>query len=268
MELRVESADGTDLPNDCYVGVRVGDVLKQGKYEPQRCYHFPQVDRRRNAKIDVYQHIGSCVVAVDPETKSLHEVNVTSADSSLPPMRLKVSVQCRTDESSKQQREERTKVLKNQAKDYLNKHSIEERLSEAVKALLKEQPDDPTEFICRQFRSSVYAPTSPAAAGVSSSAASKPSAPAAQVATISRIPSVAGIKKVAKDDLGLLPQPTNPKFHIALVQIYNRNQQFGGSDKSSNGHRYDSIPFANGMINAGMSCQLIHYVHEEHSKFF
>ena len=26
---------------------------------------------------------------------------------------------------------------------------------------------------------------------------------------------------------------------------------------------YDSIPFANGMISAGMSCQLIHYVHEE-----
>ena len=25
---------------------------------------------------------------------------------------------------------------------------------------------------------------------------------------------------------------------------------------------------ANGMINAGMSCQLIHYVHEEHDKFF
>merc|ERR1719245_713668 len=37
---------------------------------------------------------------------------------------------------------------------------------------------------------------------------------------------------------------------------------------SSNGHRYDSIPFANGMIKAGMSCQLIHYVHDEHEKFF
>merc|ERR1711972_1296625 len=43
---------------------------------------------------------------------------------------------------------------------------------------------------------------------------------------------------------------------------------FGGSDKSSNGHRYDTIPFANGMISSGMSCQLIHYVHQEHAKFF
>eukprot|EP00438_Fugacium_kawagutii_P010548 Skav214545 [mRNA] locus=scaffold410:660557:673702:+ [translate_table: standard] len=31
---------------------------------------------------------------------------------------------------------------------------------------------------------------------------------------------------------------------------------------------YDSIPIVNGMISAGMSCQLIHYTHEEHEKFF
>ena len=65
-----------------------------------------------------------------------------------------------------------------------------------------------------------------------------------------------------------LLQPDNPKFRLALVQIYVRSAPYGGSDKSVNGHRYDSIPFANGMINAGMSCQLIHYTHEEHDKFF
>ncbi|CAJ1412317.1 unnamed protein product [Effrenium voratum] len=80
--------------------------------------------------------------------------------------------------------------------------------------------------------------------------------------------SVAAISQVAKDNLGLMSQPASPKFKCALAQIYVRNQPYGGSDKSSNGHRYDSIPFANGMINAGMSCQLIHYVHEEHAKFF
>jgi len=151
MELRVESAQGHRLPNDCYVGIRVGDVLKQGRYEPQRCYHFPQVDRRRNAKIDIYQHIGSCVVAVDPDTKAQHEVNVSGADPSMPGAKLLVNVQSRSDDSSKQQRDERTKALKNQAKEYLSKHSIEERLSEAVKALLKEQPEDPTLFLCNHL---------------------------------------------------------------------------------------------------------------------
>ena len=79
---------------------------------------------------------------------------------------------------------------------------------------------------------------------------------------------VSELTKIGKDNLGLLPQPAKPLFKTALVGIYVRSAPFGGSDKSSNGHRYDSIPFANGMINAGMSCELIHYVHEEHYTFF
>merc|ERR1711871_744692 len=75
-----------------------------------------------------------------------------------------------------------------------------------------------------------------------------------------------GLTKVAKNDEGLLPQPLNPKYRTALVEIYVPNQPFGGSDKSNNGHRYDSIPFANGMIASGMSCQFIHYVPSEHDK--
>jgi hypothetical protein len=79
---------------------------------------------------------------------------------------------------------------------------------------------------------------------------------------------VSKLTKVAKDDLGVMEQPRNPQFKGALAQIYVRSQPYGGSDKSSNGHRYDSVPFANGMIKAGMSCQLIHYTHEEHDAFF
>lgn len=139
------------MPPGCYIGVRVGDVLKQGRYEPQRCYHFPMVDRRRNAKIDIYQHVGSCNVAIDPEIKSIHEVSITNNDG-FPGMRLKVNVQSKGGEAAKSTREARTKQMKTQAKDYLCKHGIEERLSMAVKALLKEQPADPTEFLCRHLR--------------------------------------------------------------------------------------------------------------------
>merc|ERR1719198_1011634 len=80
---------------------------------------------------------------------------------------------------------------------------------------------------------------------------------------------ISALTKVAKqDDVGLLPQPTAPKYKTALVQIYVTSQPFGGSDKSASGHRYDSIPIANGMIASGMSCQLLHYVPEEHDQFF
>merc|ERR1719353_2736362 len=66
----------------------------------------------------------------------------------------------------------------------------------------------------------------------------------------------------------MLSQPKEPKFKLALLEVYVRDKPYGGADKSSNGHRYDTVPFVNGMIGAGMSCQPIHYKHEEHDKFF
>merc|ERR1719223_1463708 len=93
-------------------------------------------------------------------------------------------------------------------------------------------------------------------------------APAAAGAASSGPVDVSALTVVAKDNKGLLDQPAEPKFKGALCQIYVRDAPYGGSDKSSNGHRYDSIPFANGMINAGMSCQLVHYVHDQHDNFF
>jgi len=79
---------------------------------------------------------------------------------------------------------------------------------------------------------------------------------------------VSAITRVAKDDMGMMPQPAEPKFKLALLEVYVREKPYGGADKSSNGHRYDTVPFVNGMIMAGMSCQPIHYKHEEHDKFF
>merc|ERR1719277_1668356 len=79
---------------------------------------------------------------------------------------------------------------------------------------------------------------------------------------------ISSLTVIAKDNDGLLPQPENPKKQTCVVQIYVNSQEFGGSDKSSNGHRYDTMPFCNGMINAGMACYPVHYLHSEHDKFF
>merc|ERR1719298_257606 len=73
---------------------------------------------------------------------------------------------------------------------------------------------------------------------------------------------------IAKDYLGMKENPAAPKFKTALLEIKVRSAPYGGADKSSNGHRYDTVPFVNGMIGAGISCQCIHYLHEEHDKFF
>jgi hypothetical protein len=99
-------------------------------------------------------------------------------------------------------------------------------------------------------------------------AAAAAAAPAAGTFSSSGPVDISSLTRIAKDDVGLMDQPASPKFKMALAQIYVRSAPYGGADKSANGHRYDSCCFANGMITAGMSCQLIHYVHDEHDKFF
>merc|ERR1711937_835911 len=107
------------------------------------------------------------------------------------------------------------------------------------------------------------------ALGMLSPKAAAPAAPAAAASFPSAGPvDISSLTRVAKDDAGLKDQPADPKYKICLAEIYVRDAPYGGADKSSNGHRYDSIPFANGMISAGMSCQFVHYKHEEHDKFF
>jgi len=72
----------------------------------------------------------------------------------------------------------------------------------------------------------------------------------------------------AKSDDKLKPQPENPKFRVAIVGSYVDSHPTGGSDKLTNGHRFDSIGIANGLINAGVACQLIFYNVDEHDVFF
>ncbi|CAE7473925.1 unnamed protein product [Symbiodinium natans] len=148
MEVQVESANADMLPKSCYVSVRVGEVLKQGRYEPKRAYTFPAIDHRRDVRIDVYQHVGSCLLSAEPDSASVHDVFATSTHPDFPAMKFKVSMSTRSEEVHKS-KTDRAAKMKGRAKEYLGRHRIEEKLSEAVKALLKEQPADAVDFVCK-----------------------------------------------------------------------------------------------------------------------
>lgn len=109
---------------------------------------FPGIDRRRDVRIDVYQHVGTCLLAAEPDSSSVHDTFATSIHPDFPAMKFKVNVTTKTEEVQKS-KTDRAAKMKGKAKEYLGKHRIEENLSEAVKALLKEQPTDPLEFICK-----------------------------------------------------------------------------------------------------------------------
>lgn len=78
---------------------------------------------------------------------------------------------------------------------------------------------------------------------------------------------ISSLKYPASNNDGLLPQPADARFKLALISTHVPSQKNGGSDKMLNGHRFDSIPLANGCIKQGMSCQIVFYNHEEHDEF-
>jgi len=79
---------------------------------------------------------------------------------------------------------------------------------------------------------------------------------------------VSGLTYKAKSDDTLQAQPENPKFRVAIATSYVDSHPTGGSDKLTNGHRFDTIAIANGLINSGIAVQIVFYNHPEHDKFF
>ena len=56
------------------------------------------------------------------------------------------------------------------------------------------------------------------------------------------------------------------KIKTGMVQVRVCSMH-GGTDKTSSGHRHNTIPAVNGMIRGGMSCQLVFSLHEGHAGF-
>jgi len=149
MELRVETADGSNLPKGCFVSVRVGDVQKQRRYETKGAFQFPAPAHSRKAKIDLYMHVGTCSVSVGPEEKT-SQVSVQALEPNAPRAELKVVSTLK--QEAVVDRETKMSNVKREAVEYLGKWLIQERLGEAVKALLQKRPDDPIDFICGYLR--------------------------------------------------------------------------------------------------------------------
>ena len=53
--------------------------------------------------------------------------------------------------------------------------------------------------------------------------------------------------------VGLKSQPLNPVARLCIVEVR------GGTDKGPDGHRRDSIPIANAVIDCGAACEVVYY---------
>jgi len=159
MEIRLEAGDGCIMPPGSYVAVKLGDSLKQGRYEPARSYQFPDVQRRRQAKIDVFKLLGSSTLTVNPEVgRSMSEVHIPSADPGIENLKLKVyqapqgqGMQA-TMKAQGKTVVQSASAMRESARLYLKEHGIEEKLSNSMKVLLQEKPSDPIKYLCDHLR--------------------------------------------------------------------------------------------------------------------
>mmetsp|Transcript_8837 Transcript_8837/g.11010 ORF Transcript_8837/g.11010 Transcript_8837/m.11010 type:complete len:177 (-) Transcript_8837:21-551(-) len=155
MQFEVEALPGCEVPQGCILGIRVGETLKQKRLDSTRTScSFPKPDAKMNASIDVYQHVGTGSIEVDPHLWSTDHVSIGGREANQT-VRLKVTT--RAAEGSAEEQSQRRQAEKQENKEYaakyLAKHQIEQTLADCIGQMVKTQPEDPIEFLCHQLQS-------------------------------------------------------------------------------------------------------------------
>jgi len=152
VQLRLESASDEGMPKDCYISVRVGDVQKLSKLSGARTYKFPPNSSKGYGKIEVFRRVGAASIDLNPVVQGLRDVSITCGDTILG-LRVGVGGAEPTEADEAKEKAEESQKAKTSAtkvkaaKEYLNKHSLEVRLSEAMQTVLRERPDNPVDFL-------------------------------------------------------------------------------------------------------------------------
>mmetsp|Transcript_129775 Transcript_129775/g.416380 ORF Transcript_129775/g.416380 Transcript_129775/m.416380 type:complete len:576 (-) Transcript_129775:322-2049(-) len=155
VQLRLESTDA-GIPKDCYVSVRVGEVQKLSRLSGSRTYKFPQTDKHRFGKIEVFRRVGSASIDLNPIVQGAREVQINTDDMGAIGLRIGVDGQF-SDPDPKQVEEDEKAHAKNNAgrvkaaKEYLNNHNLEVLLSEAMQAVLRDRPENPAEVLAAKL---------------------------------------------------------------------------------------------------------------------
>mmetsp|Transcript_137560 Transcript_137560/g.343250 ORF Transcript_137560/g.343250 Transcript_137560/m.343250 type:complete len:397 (-) Transcript_137560:273-1463(-) len=146
VELKLRSVGETNLPKDCFISVRVGDMQKFSRFQGSRSYSFKKHDNGFG-KIEVFRRLGACNFAMDSLDRGARAVDISCFDADCKNLSLAVEKEDASSEPIKPG--ENCRV--NLAKEYLDKHGVEIRLSEAMLGVIRDRPDDPLEYIASQL---------------------------------------------------------------------------------------------------------------------
>lgn len=143
-----------NLPGDCFLSLRVNDTQKISRLSASRVYSFPKLGERKFGKIEVFRRVGVCSIDIDPRYPSTREVHLDCRDAEIGTIGLRVGIEA--DETTKKRVKTEVSTKKpssrvKAAKEYLSQHSLDVQLSEAMQAVLRERPVNPTEFLAAEL---------------------------------------------------------------------------------------------------------------------
>eukprot|EP00927_Polykrikos_kofoidii_P047236 TRINITY_DN4134_c0_g1_i1.p1 TRINITY_DN4134_c0_g1~~TRINITY_DN4134_c0_g1_i1.p1 ORF type:complete len:354 (+),score=70.56 TRINITY_DN4134_c0_g1_i1:102-1163(+) len=153
--------EAESVMKDMFVALKIGDTQKFSKASVGKRYKFSEktVGDRRFGKLEVYKRVGVHSIAIAPElVKDAAEFSVSVSDLSSD--QLKFYMEVNPEEGVEKKRPppegyKNTAARSEEIKEYLEKHQLEMRLSEAMQSALREQPADPAAFIADKLTSRV-----------------------------------------------------------------------------------------------------------------
>mmetsp|Transcript_25792 Transcript_25792/g.72857 ORF Transcript_25792/g.72857 Transcript_25792/m.72857 type:complete len:582 (+) Transcript_25792:75-1820(+) len=167
VEITFDAVDSNALPKDLYLSMRIGETQKFAKATQSKIFKFPgaSASDRRWAKLEVYRRIGVCSLDVEPEKlKGTHEVQVQVDDGRVADHMMKYHVSFaaaadakKSSQGDLQRRDSNGATMTENiasAHDYLSKYQLEQRISDAMRAVLRDRPEeDPGAFVARMLLS-------------------------------------------------------------------------------------------------------------------
>jgi hypothetical protein len=156
VELKLDVAQETSsaaAADDCFVSVRVGEFQKLTRLAPSRTYKFPRAADRRFCKLEVFKRIGKVAIDIERQKVSSLDMKLDSNDWGSENLGFKLAVGdtdgkvCKVDEADMVKESQRSKLVK----DYLAAHKLEAHIAEAMKQLLFERPENPTEYLGKKL---------------------------------------------------------------------------------------------------------------------
>jgi len=156
VDVRLDVSGAQELPDDCFISMRVGEAQKLSRMAASRTYQFPHAGGRRIGKIEVFRRVGACGVDVDPSNMGTRQVSITCAN--LGPLNFDVHVgadaKAKKSKASSAATSSQASKRINVAQEYLSKHKLELQLAEAMQAVLRERPDNPVAFLANKLMQS------------------------------------------------------------------------------------------------------------------